>query len=103
MTRSIFGWDLPPGCTMNDIERAFGEPPLFDEIFEQNNLNEAEKKVWAQIYDLDEELFNLLIRAMEWSHKTGYDACMSDKAEAEFYNEMAKEHQQGKGVSNGSK
>lgn len=25
MGRSIFGWDLPPGCTMRDIENAFGE------------------------------------------------------------------------------
>ena len=93
MSRSIFGWDLPPGCSMNDIERAYGDQPLMDEIFEQQNLNEDEKKIWSQIYDLDEELFNLLIRAMEWSHKTGYEASMSDKAEAEFYNEMAREHQ----------
>ena len=94
---SIFGWSLPPGCSMNDIERAFGDQPLIDEIFEQHNLNEAEKKVWAKIYDLDEQLFNLLIKAMQWSHKTGYDACMSDKAEAEFYEEMAKEHIKNKG------
>ena len=24
MSRSIFGWDLPPGCSMRDIERAAG-------------------------------------------------------------------------------
>lgn len=24
MTRSIFGWDLPPGCSIRDIEEAFG-------------------------------------------------------------------------------
>lgn len=94
MTRSIFGWDLPPGCSMNDIERAFGDPPLLDEIFEQQNLNEGERKVWAEIYDLNEELFNLLIRAMEWSQKVGYDSCKSDKAEAEFYNEMEREYRE---------
>lgn len=29
MPRSIFGWNLPPGCTASDIERAAGcgEPP----------------------------------------------------------------------------
>lgn len=27
--RSIFGWDLPPGCTQRDIDNAFGvEGPL---------------------------------------------------------------------------
>lgn len=96
MSRSIFGWDLPPGCTMGDIERAFGDPPLMDEIFEHQCLNEDERKVWAQIYDLDEQLFNLLVRAMEWSHKTGYDACKSDKAEAEFYEEMARDYRRDK-------
>lgn len=24
---SKFGWDLPPGCTMRDVERAYGEEP----------------------------------------------------------------------------
>ena len=24
MTRSIFGWDLPPGCSQRDIEEAAG-------------------------------------------------------------------------------
>lgn len=27
MTRSIFGWDLPPGVTPNDIEDAIGGDP----------------------------------------------------------------------------
>ena len=97
MERSgIFGWSLPPGCSMNDIDRAYGDPPLMDEIFEQQNLNEDEKKVWSQIYDLDEQLFNLIIRAMEWSYKVGADACKSDKAEVEFYEEMAREYQKNK-------
>jgi len=98
MSRSIFGWDLPPGCTMNDIERAFGDPPLLDEIFEDQNLNEEEKKVWSQIYEVDEKLFDLLIRAMEWSHKIGYDACNADKAEGAFYEEMAREYNKNKQV-----
>lgn len=25
MARSIFGWDLPPGCTLRHIEEAFGD------------------------------------------------------------------------------
>ncbi len=24
MSRSIFGWDLPPGCSISDIDRAYG-------------------------------------------------------------------------------
>jgi hypothetical protein len=45
MSRSIFGSNLPPGCSMNDIERAFGDQPLLDEIFEaQGNLTDAEKE-----------------------------------------------------------
>ncbi len=29
--RSIFGWDLPPGCSMRDIERAIGPDDAGDE------------------------------------------------------------------------
>ncbi len=28
MSHSIFGWDLPPGCSMRDIERQFEDAPL---------------------------------------------------------------------------
>jgi len=28
--RSIFGWSLPPGCSMRDIDRAFGEDETCD-------------------------------------------------------------------------
>ena len=26
MSRNVFGWDYPPGCTAADIDRHFGEP-----------------------------------------------------------------------------
>ena len=26
-SRHPFGWDLPPGCTQNDIDKAFGDEP----------------------------------------------------------------------------
>lgn len=26
MPNSVFGWDLPPGCTQRDIDNAFGGP-----------------------------------------------------------------------------
>jgi len=89
MGHSIFGWDLPPGCTMNDIERAYGDQPLLDEIFEsQGNLTDEEKKTWAQIYELDEALFNLIVRAMEWAHGCGHTSCQDEIAEAKFYNDQ---------------
>jgi len=31
---SKFGWDLPPGCTLADIDRAFGADEMEDEIRE---------------------------------------------------------------------
>jgi len=86
MGHSIFGWSLPPGCTMNDIERAYGDQPLFDEIFEaQGNLTDEEKQTWRQIYDLDEPLFNLIVKAMEWAYDTGHKACMGEEEENKFY------------------
>lgn len=46
---SAFGWDLPPGCTDADIERAFGDPPmkecptcLGDQEIEVDELDEME-------------------------------------------------------------
>lgn len=37
MSRSMFGWDLPPGCSMRDIEAQMGRDPtqLEDDVLEQ--------------------------------------------------------------------
>jgi len=37
MSRSIFGWDLPPGCSMRDIDAQAGRDPtpLEDDVLEQ--------------------------------------------------------------------
>ena len=86
MSHGIFGWSLPPGCTMNDIERAYGDQPLLDEIFEAHgNLTDDEKKIWGQIYELDETLFNLIIKAMEWAMDIGYKECQGNEEENKFH------------------
>ena len=44
MSRSVFGWDLPPGCTNADIDRAAGgdSPPCCDDC-EVDSCSEPEE------------------------------------------------------------
>ena len=80
--RSLFGWDLPLGCTVNDIERAFGGEPTMLEAFEfseKEKLSEDDKKVLADLYEYDCNC-DLIQRAMNWAHKHGYDTCMENES-----------------------
>ena len=47
MSHSVFGWDLPPGCSHADIERVFGDslPPCCDDclIEDCDHPEECEK------------------------------------------------------------
>ena len=42
MSRSVFGWDLPPGCTQRHIDEAFGGGPDPTEL-QENVLALLEK------------------------------------------------------------
>lgn len=79
-----FGWDLPPGCTMADIDRAFGDQPTFTEDFEAK-LTDEEKAVWGKVYELDDGLQQLIERAMAWANELGYEAHQADEAEYQYY------------------
>lgn len=63
MPRSIFGWDLPPGCSHNDIERAMGgrEPtPLEEDVLEQLEKYKVPTEVNDRIMQiLDEYLISI--------------------------------------------
>jgi hypothetical protein len=71
---------------MNDIERAYGDQPLLDEMFETHgNLTDEEKQIWKRVYELDGALSNLIIKAMDWAMESGYKACQGHEEENKFY------------------
>ena len=84
---SKFGWSLPPGCTMADIDRAFGDDSTLLEVFEsqeRKNLTPEEIKTLTDLFELD--CNNQLIeKALAWAHETGYKACECERAEAKYY------------------
>lgn len=91
-----FGWDLPPGCSMNDIERAFGDQPNLQETFEsQEKMSEAEAKLFEDWCN-DTGKLGFLDRLMNWAFEVGYTACRSDDAENRFYEEMYKTQEEEK-------
>ena len=82
MDRRIFGWDLPPSCTVGDIERAFGGEPTMLECFEfseKEKLSEDDKKVLADLFEYDCNC-DLIQRILEWAHKQGYQGCREDES-----------------------
>lgn len=60
MTHSVFGWDLPPGCSNGDIERAFGggDPPPCCYDCEVDPCDEPEKCEKYKKAVKQEEKFN---------------------------------------------
>lgn len=83
-----FGWSLPPGCTMADIDRAFGDQPTMLEAFEVaegNKLSEEEKKILSKLFNEFDCENEVIEKAMSWACKTGYDQCQGDEAEYQYY------------------
>jgi len=81
---SKFGWSLPPGCTMNDIDRAFGDQPTMLEVFESSEgdkLTEDDKKVLADLFEYDCNC-DLIERILAWANQLGYQQNQCDEAEA---------------------
>ena len=94
MAHRIFGWDLPPGCTSGDIERAYGDQPTHIEAYElaqKGNLSPTELEVLARIYD-DEEVADLVDKIACWAREEG----RSDEArEREMERAMSGEPSEG--------
>lgn len=86
----IFGWDLPPGCTSGDIERAFGggDPsPESEEIYEMLEAAEVDQTIIDKVCEIVDRL--ALKECPECVRR-------QNEAEAVFEAEMAKEFQNGR-------
>jgi hypothetical protein len=100
MTRSIFGWDLPPGCTMKDIDDAFGDKPDELEGFLEHctkhpgMLSKEELQMLEDIWNGEvkeypvEKLQKLFYQVLNWSFSRGMQQGAENKREAQAYNAM---------------
>lgn len=54
MPRSIFGWDLPPGCSIRDIEAQAGRDPtpLEEDVLEQLEKHNVPTEINDRIMDI---------------------------------------------------
>ena len=87
MGHSIFGWDLPPGCSMADIDHAFGDQPTMLEVFEgqhKGKLTPQEQELLNDLLEKDCDS-DFIEKVLSWSYKLGYDACLGDEEECRFY------------------
>jgi len=96
VSRNIFGWDLPPGCTNADIERAFGDSPdpISDDFLEDKKVEFAkEERKWIEDnYGAENEIItNVLSKLFSWAYQQGYDQAKADEEEAKFYEQQARE------------
>jgi hypothetical protein len=113
MSRSIFGWDLPPGCTAQDIENHFGggEMEEIEEAFWSDKKN-CTDELWKKFDDLklSDDLMNIVNKAIEFGMELGRkeqieiendikatDASYKEWKEREWYSkEMKKEFEEHK-------
>lgn len=65
----IFGWDLPPGCSINDIPRNSPEDAkweaIIDNFFDKKRIKE--RKFGIQISDKDNEVMDELYKLTKYS------------------------------------
>jgi hypothetical protein len=98
MTHSIFGWDLPPGCSMRDIERAAGGDDdaleAFSAYCEKNPkfLSDKESAILGIIFNNDfvahlptEDIQQLLYKISSWAYQQGYDQGKTDEGQYQDY------------------
>ncbi len=88
MSRSIFGWDLPPGCRLSDIPGNRPEDEKWEAI-EEGFWNG--KHVTDEIYSkfekvkLDSELIDIVMKAIEYGIDLGYKEAQENAKEDKYY------------------
>lgn len=90
---TIFGWDLPPGCTVADIDRAFGngEPSILEDGYAcRADLADGEKELLAS---LTETQLGALEDALTWAFERGGDAAKAARQENAYWDQMAREYE----------
>lgn len=89
MSRSIFGWDLPPGCTMKDIDDAFGDKPdpIVDGFIEDKsaNLTKEELEWLAHNYGEIDIVTGILSKLHSWAYEQGYQQGIMDEKQYQEY------------------
>ena len=97
MAHSIFGWDLPPGCSMQDIERAAGGDYDTLENFaayckdKPEYLSAVEKETLGVIsndYSINlsnDNIQMLIYKIIGWAWQQGYDQGRTDEAQYQAY------------------
>lgn len=82
MGRSIFGSNLPPGCTTGDISRAFGDRPEIVEIFKaahKGKLTPEQEKLLEreELYE-DNAICDLIEKLCSWASQCGAESARCD-------------------------
>jgi len=97
MDKSIFGWDLPPGCHVSDIPGNRPEDGAWEKIelaFWENNKN-CTKGLWAKFEKakLDNELMEVVAKAIDYGMELGRKEQLAYQKEADFYESQYREEQ----------
>lgn len=85
MGRSIFGWDLPPGCSVSDIP---GNRPE-DEAYEKM-LDGFYSKLSKDEQEKVESVDDIIAKAIEYGIEIGVKQQQDIEEEAKFYEEQAR-------------
>lgn len=80
MSRSVFGWDLPPGCSQRMIDDAFGGPDPTE--LQENVLTLLEKAKIPQ--NICDAIIELIADAEMNMHEPDPDYALEDKRDREM-------------------
>lgn len=85
--RGIFGWDLPPGCSVSDIP---GNRPE-DEAYEKM-MDDFYAKLSKEEQEKAEPLVDIIAKAINYGIDIGMEQAKDIEEENKFYEEQAKEY-----------
>ena len=98
MSRSIFGWDLPPGCRVSDIPGNRPEDIAYETMCEEIDvalwplvkLIETAQRRKTSAYNTAayEKAHKAVLELIEGAHKGGYETAVANAAEEKYWREQ---------------
>jgi hypothetical protein len=93
MNRGIFGWDLPPGCSINDIPGNSDEDAKWEQLMmDFYEKTEFTKKELEFIDPLNETVDYIVQKAITYGMELGRKEQQMTDAENRFYEERFTEN-----------
>lgn len=84
----LFGWDLPPGCTVGDIERQAGDDFSYIEAYsEKGELTQGQRKCLDRLCE-DSDFIMLAEDLAQFAFDLGYKEAEDDAERCAYWEQQ---------------